>query len=164
MNANEVFSQITDKRIQDTILLAALDALGDTIEPPEFWSKVANDHGYSPFHRRKCIFELFKRHIKAGISLAGLAATLDKPTWLKRENVVIVTRLGGKLPFSWSSQDTVVMIYPDLPQGNYSAIYLKIGHKELQAENIFTLLKDNETNPKYNMILISEVSLNETIE
>jgi hypothetical protein len=72
------------------------------------------------------------------MTLADLAELLDNPTWLKDEDITLVTIVGGRLPVKWSNEDTIFIlhIFPGLPDRYYThwAIYIKVSGKvEIQS-------------------------------
>ncbi len=107
------------------------------------------------------IFELFRRHFYPGISLGAIAVMLDYPVWLKRENVRIVDRLRGKLPFPWSSTATIVVIEPRLPADNRSAIYLKIEEMGIGEDIVFDVLKGNDKSQEHISVIVAEAGYSE---
>jgi hypothetical protein len=134
---NQALHVIADPGASREALLQALRQLGPVEEPPEFWTKIANSTGYSPDHRRRAVFELFRRHVHPPIAVAELARLLHRPTWLRDEDVSIVSRLGGKIPVKFDFADTVFVIgvLPDLGDGRlvHWSIYLRVrGHVDRQ--------------------------------
>ena len=130
---DSVLATIADPSVSQDALVQALRQLGPTTEPASFWTKIANSTSYGPDQRRRAVFELFERHVGAGLTLGQLADLLDHPTWLEAADVSVVDRLGGKIPVSWNPQDTVFVlaVFPNLPDGRYAhwAIYLRVSGK-----------------------------------
>src|SRR6266576_23758 len=56
---------------------------GQMGEPAAFWAKLANNTSVEPSCRRVCVLELFRRHVRPGMSLGQVADLLDNPTWLE---------------------------------------------------------------------------------
>ncbi len=88
----------------------AIAHLGYAVEGPTFWTTIANDPSYSPAHRRKCVFALFRRYGVVPNDVAWLANTLDKPTWLSDSDVEPVTVLTGWIPVDPSLSCTTFRI------------------------------------------------------
>jgi hypothetical protein len=122
---------ISREDISEVELRRALAALGAVTEPPQFWSRMANAPDYPIFHRRLCVFQLFRRHVHPGMKLSELASLLDRPTWLRDEDVQMVSVLAGKLPVQWTLADTVIVlaVFPEAPQEEAGAIYLRLAGK-----------------------------------
>jgi hypothetical protein len=154
---NKDYRLIADKRASKQELLAAVRTLHDVVEPPSFWSDIANDAEYSSDHQRICIFQLFSRHVHAGMTLLQLAAVLNKPRWLKRENIMKITSLYGKVPVLFNLEDSIFAIRPGLPPENYSAIYLRIRGKEVEPDGLFDLLKGISDGHRYGEKVVLEV-------
>jgi hypothetical protein len=135
---------IADPHSEGTVLNTSIQSLGTATEPPSFWTAIANSTVYSEDHRRRAVFSLFQRHVSPGVTLTALAQIPANPTWLRDEDVSIVTRLGGKLPVQWSPTDTifVLSIFPDLPDGIYQfwAIYLRVEGK-VERDQFLALIR-----------------------
>jgi hypothetical protein len=81
----DLFAVIGDPKVSYTRLLKALLRLGPVTEEPTFWTRIANDPTYDERHRALCIYELFKRQIRTGMTLGEVADIVNasgKPTWL----------------------------------------------------------------------------------
>lgn len=132
-NMDSLLATIADPKISQDALIQALRQLGPATEPASFWTKIANRADYGPDQRRRAVFELFKRHVSPGLTLGELSDLLDHPAWLDDAHVSVVDRLGGKIPVTWTPQDTifVLAVFPNLPDGRYAhwAIYLKVSGK-----------------------------------
>jgi hypothetical protein len=88
----DLFAVIGDPKVSYSRLLNALLRLGPVGEQPAFWTRIANDSTYDERHRALCIYELFKRHVHAGMTLGELADMLHtsgKPIWLTEEGTWI---------------------------------------------------------------------------
>ncbi|HEX5417669.1 MAG TPA: hypothetical protein VFZ25_18585 [Chloroflexota bacterium] len=145
---DSLLTTIADPNVSRERLTQALRHLGPATEPPSFWTKIANDAAYPPDQRRRAVFELFVRHVTPGETLGQLARQLDHPTWLYASDVTVIDRLGGKIPVSWSPEDTIVAIavFPDLPDGRYAhwAIYLKVSGK-IERDSLVRVLLGEPT-------------------
>ena len=137
-------TQIADPKIKQADLVEAIQQLGPVTEEPGFWSAIANDDNYSQDHRRRAVYELIQRHVHNGMTLADMAKILDDPTWLKDEDVTMVTIVGGKMPVKWSMEDTIFIlhIFPGLPDRQYAhwAAYIKISGK-VERQSIVDVLR-----------------------
>src|SRR5947209_7648586 len=104
-------------------------------EPPQFWSRIANDPTYSRYHRRRAVFQLFRRHIHVGMRLSEVAHLLNRPTWLHASDIVEIKYILGKIPVRTDPRDTVfVLLVPPVPRQNTAAIYVRVTGKIAQWE------------------------------
>ena len=95
----------------------------------------------SPERRRRAIVELFREQVRPGMTLAELARVLDEPDWLRDEDLTVVDVLGGKIPVTWTHEDTVLVlgVLPGLPDDPSWSIYLRVAGK-LQLADVLALL------------------------
>ena len=95
----------------------------------------------SPERRRRAIVELFREQVRPGMTLADLARVLDDPDWLRDEDLSVVDVLGGKIPVSWTHEDTVLVlgVLPGLPDDPGWSIYLRVAGK-LELADVLALL------------------------
>lgn len=102
----------------------AAELLGAVVEPPSFWSAIANDASMPVAHRKLAVVQLVRRHVVPGTTTVGVFADmLDGARWLSNGDITVVTELGGKIPVKWLQDDTVIAVA--LPGGR-GAIYLTI--------------------------------------
>jgi hypothetical protein len=137
-------SAISDPQASRVQLLEALRQLGPPDELSSFWSAIANDPRFSQDHRRRALFELMRRHVQAPLSVGSLAAILDHPTWLEDDDVVLIERVGGKIPVQFNFDDTILVlrVFPGLGDGRlrYWSIYVRVeGHVE--RRQLYLVLK-----------------------
>lgn len=128
---NEPYPQIAQSGITDAELDKALKKLEmPPLEPARYWIMIANNPRNSDYHRRRAIFEFFKRHVREGVRLTILIKQLDHPAWIHAWDIDIIEKLGGHIPVQFHEEDTVVVlrIFAEQQQ-NTSAIYLRIGGK-----------------------------------
>jgi hypothetical protein len=155
-------NQIADPKIKQEALVEAIQQLGPVTEEPGFWSAIANDDNYSQDHRRRAVYELIQRHVYSGMTLADMAEILDDPTWLKDEDVTMVTIVGGKLPVKWSMEDTIFIlhIFPGLPDRQYAnwAAYIKISGK-VERQSIVDVLRGRPVEQAATGATVLEVGL-----
>lgn len=142
-------------------LQLAVGALGDVFEPPTFWSSIANSDDYAAQHRRLAVYQLFRRHVRAGQTLSELSEILDGPTWLMESNVVLVDRIHGKIPFKWDLDNSVFAIRLGLPADNNSTIYLKLAGKQIDAESLFKLLRAPSFDKRLGEVMVLEIGYSE---
>ena len=127
----EPFSTIAKRGIARAELVEAIAELRmPPSESPRYWSRIANDSGYSSFHRRSAVLQLVKRHVRIGMRLSELARLLNHPTWLQASDIDAIDFLAGKIPVRMDPRDTVFVlrIMPKAHE-NVSAIYLRIAGK-----------------------------------
>jgi hypothetical protein len=120
-NPFERFSRAASSEAE---LRQAMEGLGAVIEPPSFWSAIANDASMPVAHRKWALVQLVRRHVLPGLTTVGVfVEMLDGARWLSDTDIVVINVLGGKIPVKWSLDDTVIAIA--LP-GGHGAIYLAI--------------------------------------
>ena len=150
---SKILDIIINPKTKRETLNQAINQLTDEKEPPTFWSNISNSNTYSAYHRRLAIFSLFKRHIKENVTLNEFAEYLNKPTWLDRQNLVLITEVLGELPVQFTLDDTIlqIKIFPELPgEGwDYWAVYLRI-EGEINKEDFYQTIQqgNNYTNEK----------------
>ena len=144
--ATKPLDLIASPQVEGEALTAAIKSLGPPAEAASFWTKIANSDSYSADHRRRAIFALFGRHVSPGITLGQLGKILDHPTWLRDDDIDLVTVVGGKLPVHFSAEDTIVVftVFAMVPDGIYQswAIYLTAAGKIDRAQIIAVLRGD----------------------
>jgi len=102
-------------------------------EPPEFWLAIENGR----------------------TTLAALGAMLGGAAWLGDDDVELVVALGGKVPVSWSPDDTTAAV--TLPAG-HGVLYLAVaGH--LTAEELTGALHGTCRDPRVLSAVIRDVGL-----
>jgi hypothetical protein len=113
---------------EDALRQAIMDIAGSDV-PSEIWAKIANDPAYRVAHRRLCIFELFRRHVRAGMKASELARLLHGALWLDDRDVRLVEDVSGWLPVKMTFEDTVfeLRILPNREgPSEFFAIYLRM--------------------------------------
>jgi hypothetical protein len=99
---------------------------------------LANDQTYSPEIRRTCIFELFHRHVRAGMSLGEVADRLNKPDWLPQGCIHAKKAWTGYMPVEHVPGDSIFEI-AILPSGHGKGYYVclrisgRVSEEELGA-------------------------------
>lgn len=116
VNNEPLIEVIADKHSDEDQLVRAIEKLGGKKEAPKFWTDIAANEGYSRFHRRHSVFQLFYRHVTPGMTLSHLVPILQSPEWLANRNIAAVADLGGYIPVRLSFDNTVLTldIIPDL--------------------------------------------------
>jgi hypothetical protein len=119
---------LADKQADANAFDTAIRDLGPVTEPASFWARIANDASYPVERRRRFALELFRRHVRKGMSLAQIAEALDRPTWLTDKNIHKVRLLAGLIPVNLTRGDTVfaLIVFPP-PRGDQSGVYLRVG-------------------------------------
>jgi hypothetical protein len=119
---------------------------------------IAGSDAYSPDRRRRAVVELFRRHVKVGMTLAELARVLDDPAWLRDDDLSVVEVLGGKIPVAWTHEDTVLVlgVLPGLPDDPSWAIYLRVAGR-VELADVLALLRGGEAPPETAQAEIREI-------
>lgn len=68
------------------------------LEPPRFWTALANDAKLPKWQRGVAVYLLFDRHVRTGMDLRELGEILRKPTWIKENDVSEVVAVVGSIP------------------------------------------------------------------
>ena len=119
---------------------------------------IAGSDAYSPDRRRRAVVELFRRHVKVGMTLAELARVLDDPAWLRDDDLSVVEVLGGKIPVTWTHEDTVLVlgVLPELPDDPSWAIYLRVAGR-IELADVLALLRGGTGPPEVERAEIREI-------
>ena len=119
---------------------------------------IAGSDAYSPDRRRRAVVELFRRHVRPGMTLADLARVLDDPAWLRDDDLSVVDVLGGKIPVSWTLEDTVLVlgVLPGLPDDPSWSIYLRVAGK-VELAGVLAVLHGRDAPPDVARAEIREV-------
>jgi hypothetical protein len=128
--AGDPLSTIARRDVEEAEFMRAIESLGAVTESPRFWTDLANSPDFGKIRRGHCVMQLFRRHVPPGTKLSGLGRVLDRPDWLRDEDVDVVADLGGKVPVRWTLEDTVFVlrVVPELP-GKSEAVYLRVSGK-----------------------------------
>ena len=128
--ADELLSTIGDPGTGEPELAAAIEKLPPGAEPASFWLDIASDSRYGVNHRRRAVVELFRRHVPPGTTLGELGGLLAGAEWLRDEDIAVVGAVAGKIPVSWTFDDTVfvLILLPD-DDADSTAVYLRVGGK-----------------------------------
>jgi hypothetical protein len=79
-------------------------------EPTNFWTRMANDEKLENWQRGLSIYFLYHRQVQKDISLGELRKTLSEPTWLKEEDVSVLTLVAGSVPLKLKRGETLFCI------------------------------------------------------
>ncbi len=135
---NPILNIISDIEISKEKLIEALASLKDTSESYKFWLMIVNNNAYKDDHRRRALFMLFNRHIKANITIQDFSRFLEKPNWLAIDDIEVVSLLGGEMPIGFNPNDTnlVLKVFPNISdsQRKFWAIYIRIEGKISKTE------------------------------
>lgn len=79
---------------------------------------------------RAAIVELFSERVRPGTTLGELAELLSGAAWPRDEDVSVVEAIAGKIPVSWTLEDTIfaLSLPPDGDDGP-SAVYIRVQGK-----------------------------------
>jgi hypothetical protein len=133
----------------------ATERLGAVTERRSFWSAIANDPSRPASHRALALEQLFRRHVHPDTTLSALAEMLDGAGWLDDGDVTVVTALGGKVPVTWSLDDTVFAIA--LP-GSRGAVYLAVTGR-FGAEELAAALRGASRDERVRSAVIRDVGI-----
>jgi hypothetical protein len=101
---------IANRHTSESRLLKAIGSLRDSDQAAAFWAEIANDSRYSANHRGYCAEELFKQHVKPGMTISEVAAMLNGARWLTEERIHKWVFLGGYLPLKFDRIGQVISI------------------------------------------------------
>jgi hypothetical protein len=155
------FSTIVRKRITLAKLDQALARLPlPPTEPPQFWTRITNDSHYRRFHRRRAVFQLFRRHVEPGMSISELGLLLSHPTWLRSGDILWVNLLRGHIPVRLDPKDTVfvLVVLPDAGK-DQDGIYLRVSGKVEEKQFQSLLLSNGKASKQAGSARILEMGL-----
>ena len=126
-----LLTTIADRHVSEEKLMQAVTQLTmPPTEPPQYWSRIANNVHYPRLQRREVAYQLFKRQVRVGMQLSELNSLLQHPTWLRASDISLAEEDVGKMPVHWAMNDTVLVIriLPD-PDKDVVAVYLEVARK-----------------------------------
>ncbi len=139
----EALAVIADRHSDMKAVEMALQHLRRVSEPSSFWTTIANDDSYPIEQRRGCVMQLFRRHIRAGLSLGEAGERLYRPDWLSASSLSRVHSFTGEIPVRTDDADTVfqLTILPPAQAGSHtSQVFMRIsGH--ITEEQLCKILK-----------------------
>jgi hypothetical protein len=127
-------------------LSQAISQLGPVAEKADFWVSITNDPRFSDLHRAYCVMQLFKRHVKPGMTLADLGDLLKGAKWLHgHDHIEHFIVLGGFVPVEWPLNASLFSIGlsrqdPDL------VLFLSI-YGEFDSLDLANSLRGDQANP-----------------
>ncbi len=94
-------------------------------ESPEFWNNLIINPKLPISFRRNCVFSLFRRHIKIGMTLDQMGKVLMRPELLKEKDLLYIWMLSGWIPVDENCLADANFVLGVLPVGSTtsSAIY-----------------------------------------
>ena len=140
----------------------ATQATAPVREPASFWAAIANDSDYSVECRRTCIFELFRRHIRAGMTLGEVADRLNKPNWLRDEWTFDKSTGSGYMPVKFALGDTVfaIGVLPPSGERNWSYVCMRVSGR-LSAEELGRALRGEAVTDQVRAAKLNEIGFAE---
>jgi len=148
MRNDSLLATISDPQTSESQLLECIRRLRRVNEPATFWVKIVNDPKYSPRHRAFCLLELFRRHVKPGMSLGEVSEVLRGAPWLHEEQAGRFYWLSGYLPvFGDCSTDSLFAlraVEPDKTRG-IDAVYITVGGGNVFPAQLVQVLKGETT-------------------
>ncbi len=125
-HASDPVSTIVDRHALIESVRTAITNFAKTPQP-SFWIEIANDPTYSLVHRRLCVFELFRRHVRVGMKLRRMNEVLGDPKWLQDGDIHLVRIVVGWIPVELQSGDSVFCIWVLPEPGRESVlVYLRV--------------------------------------
>jgi hypothetical protein len=156
---NELLRIVADRNAKCSGVVKAAQRLGPVTEPPDFWTRVANSAEYTKRHRRVAVIELFRRHVKPGMSLAELGDVLDRAIWLNECTVTaletvyaIIPLRGGVLPGAFA-----ILVFPEIP-GDMWRIYLRVS-EHLEVDTFLSALRGEDVEERVADTRIIEIGI-----
>jgi hypothetical protein len=142
-----LLSVIKDPEATEEQVHEAVASLPSEAEPPGYWMEIANDPTHRTVRRRLSVFQLFRRHVPPGLSLSELAHILEGADWLSDQDVEVVHVLAGKIPVTWTPDDTVVAldVLPDPDDRERWTVYLRISGK-VSREDLVQVIRGRDPN------------------
>jgi len=137
-------SVIADRGVGEKTVQEAINRLGAVTEPSLFWTEIANDNSYSLERRHACLTQLFRRHVKAGLSLGELAQVIRQPNWLTNCPIQKLLAGTGYCPVKLGEPGSVFMISA-LPPANWRGM-----------PEIFVRLDADVTKEEFRAVLLNK--------
>jgi hypothetical protein len=124
---------VADRHSDPRTVEMAIQHLGRVRESPSFWASIGNDDSYTIERRRICIMQLFRRHVRTGMSLGTVAEELQRPNWMPDASFRRVGAFTGsspvKIDYADSSLFQIYVLPPARAGVHTSEIFLSIsGH------------------------------------
>jgi hypothetical protein len=119
----------------------------------------ANDAGALGKQRRHCVFELFRQHVKAGLSFAELLSWGPVSNWFDEHSLFDAAKYSA-IPVARVPGQAVFMFKPNLPGDSDAAIYLRVS-PGIGRDQLLALTSGNTRDPKLKGLTIVEVGFSE---
>jgi hypothetical protein len=126
------------------------------VEPPQLWAALANSPQVPIALRRECVMQLFRRHVRPGMKLSDLTATLDHPAWLRQNHVCDWKQAAGSfwIPVNITAHDSTFSVLPFREHDVAAAIYLRVsGH--ITAKEFVKLLREGDEGQQSTILEVS---------
>src|SRR5262249_27152219 len=104
------------------------------IEPPQFWTAIANNTRQDDATRRMAVIRLINRHSSAGMTLSEFNRLLANPNWLNKADLINwneVVAFGGWIPVKIDRESSTTFcfrLFSDIP-GDCYAVYFRVSGK-----------------------------------
>ncbi len=138
------------------------------LEPVRFWTAIIENDKLEPWQRGIALYLLFERHVDKDATLGKLGEILNKPTWIKENDVRLITRLAGWVPLKLSFEDSTfsirVFTNSDLEKNNRESIGLYITVSGEIDKATFLSIISNRQRHKNDSRRIKEFAFSPTLE
>jgi hypothetical protein len=94
---------------------------------------IVNSGRYTIYHRRRCLFELFRSYVPPGTSLATLAEMEGTRGWFTKDTIITASAYSA-LPFKKSHDGSVFMFKLPFLHPGYGAIYFEVSRGATKQE------------------------------
>jgi hypothetical protein len=135
-------------------------------EKPSFWTTILADKEYGDYHRKKCLAELFRRHIRPGISVMQLGKLVNCSDLFTGECLFDVS-MASKLPVRWTGGGSIIMFQPSFARTgqHYLGIYMQMSDR-MSTEQFLALMNGHalDDDAVIMEIRISEPSIVEELD
>jgi hypothetical protein len=157
---NELLRIVADRNAKCSGVVKAAQRLGPVTEPPDFWTRIANSAEYTKRHRRVAVIELFRRHVKPGMTVGELGTMLEGAAWLSECGV---STLAGKIiaaafPLVTVSPATIeIVVFRELPGARWR-IYLRLSG-EVEVHSFTGALAGEDVDESVKNTIILEIGI-----
>lgn len=151
---------ISDPSVTPQKLRSAIRLLAGVQESSHFWARIANDPKYTVAHRRQCVVQLFKRHVRPNMTLQQIAQMLEGATWLKDGDLCYYSYLCGYVPVRGEiGSDSVYSLVPLIGKGSRdeleedAGVYLSFPGK-LREADLYRIFRGQKAEEKVKSLRI----------
>lgn len=155
---------ITNSNAEPRAVRAAITDLGSITTLATFWSQIANNKHYTIEHRQLCFFQLLRRHAHEGMTLGDLAKRLDRPTWIRAEDVQKILIVAGLMPINVREEGTsfgICVLRPS--EGDVPGFWMRIAGT-ITKEELIALLRGESGGERIAASVIHELVISEVGE